>query len=81
MRFRSLRISAATLFAVVLILASVSLAQNIVTGGISGTVTDPTGAIVPNAKVNLKSNTTGETQTTVTTSTGLFNFPLLKPGS
>ncbi|MFZ0816454.1 MAG: carboxypeptidase-like regulatory domain-containing protein [Candidatus Sulfotelmatobacter sp.] len=81
MRFGSLRILAATLFAVVLVLASVSLAQNIVTGGISGTVTDPTGAIVPNAKVNLKSNTTGETQTTVTTSTGLFNFPLLKPGS
>ncbi len=81
MRFRSLRISAVTLFTVVFVLASVSLAQNIVTGGISGTVTDPTGAIVPNAKVSLKSNTTGETQTTVTTSTGLFNFPLLKPGS
>src|ERR1700728_2929957 len=81
MRFRSLRISTATLFAVVLVLASVSLAQNIVTGGISGTVTDPTGAIVPNAKVNLKSNSTGETQTTNTTSPGLYNFPLLKPGS
>jgi hypothetical protein len=81
MRFRSLRRSAATLFAVVLFLTSVSLAQNVVTGGISGTVTDPTGAIVPNAKVSLKSNSTGETQTTVTTSTGLFNFPLLKPGN
>jgi hypothetical protein len=81
MRFRFLRISTAILFAVVLVLASISLAQNIVTGGISGTVTDPTGAIVPNAKVNLKSNSTGEAQTTNTTSTGLYNFPLLKPGS
>lgn len=81
MRFRSLRASAAILFAVVLALASDTLAQNIVTGAISGTVTDPTGAIVPNAKVTLKSNSTGETQTTNTSSTGLYNFPLLKPGT
>jgi hypothetical protein len=56
-------------------------AQNIVTGGISGTVTDPSGAVVPDASLTLKSNSTGETQTTTTGSTGLYNFPLLKPGS
>src|ERR1700689_4733348 len=79
MRFKSLRILAA--LSVALVLASVSMAQNIVTGGISGTVTDASGAVVPGAKLTLKSNTTGETQTTSTTSTGLYNFPLLKPGS
>jgi len=81
MRFRSLRMLAAVLFAVAFIFTCVSMAQNIVTGGISGTVTDPTGAVVPGANVSLKSNSTGETQTTATTSTGLYNFPLLKPGS
>jgi Carboxypeptidase regulatory-like domain len=80
MRFGYLRILATTLIAVSLLLAGVSMAQNIVTGGISGTVTDSTGAVVPDAKVNLKSNSTGETETTNTTSSGLYNFPLLKPG-
>jgi hypothetical protein len=79
MRFKSFRMLAAVL--AVVALASVSMAQNIVTGGISGTVTDPSGAIMPNAKVSLKSNSTGETQTTNTGSTGSFSFPLLKPGS
>ena len=63
-----------------LIIPGALLAQNIVTGGISGTVTDPSGAVVPTATVTLKSNSTGETQQTATSSTGLYNFPLLKPG-
>jgi hypothetical protein len=54
-----------------LLLPSVLWAQNIVTGGISGTVTDPSGAVVPNATLTLKSNSTGETQVTTTGSTGL----------
>jgi hypothetical protein len=58
-----------------------AIAQNVVTGGISGTITDPSGAVVPNATLTLKSNATGETQTATTGSTGLYNFPLLKPGS
>ena len=69
------------LLAIVTLLSSILLAQNIVTGGISGTVTDPSGAVVPNAKVSLKSNATGETQATNTSSSGRYNFPLLKPGS
>ena len=81
MRFGSLRILAITLIAVSLLLAGVSIAQNIVTGAISGTVTDPSGAVVPNTKVTLKSNSTGEIETTNTASNGLYNFPLLKPGS
>lgn len=80
-KLRSLSMLAAMLFLVALILTSLSVAQNIVTGGITGTVTDPSGAVVSDAKVSLKSNSTGETQTTITGSTGLFNFPLLKPGS
>jgi hypothetical protein len=81
MSFKLRCVTILTIVLCVVALATVSIAQNIVTGGIAGTVTDPTGAVVSNAKVNLKSNTTGETQITNTTSTGLFNFPLLKPGS
>jgi hypothetical protein len=80
MRFKSLPTIAALLFVVILVLTSWTMAQNIVTGGISGTVTDPTGAVVSGAKVTLKSKATGETQVTDTSSTGLYNFPLLKPG-
>src|SRR5208283_2220325 len=72
---------AAGLLVVALVLASVSIAQNIVTGGITGTVTDPSGAMVSSAQINLKSNSTGETQITKTGATGLYNFPLLKPGT
>src|SRR5580698_10398371 len=67
--------------ALIALLSSMSVAQNIVTGGISGTVSDPSGAVISSATINLKSSSTGETQTTVTSSTGLFNFPLLKPGT
>jgi hypothetical protein len=81
MRFRLWRKFSSLFLALAFVLSGVMLAQNIVTGGISGTVTDPSGAVVPNATVNLKSNSTGETQTTTTSSTGLYNFPLLKPGN
>src|SRR5579863_3100632 len=80
-KLKSLPTLAGALCVVILTLVSLPMAQNIVTGGISGTVTDPSGAVVPNANVNLKSNGTGETQTTITGGTGLYNFPLLKPGS
>jgi hypothetical protein len=81
MRFRNLLIVFVMLGATATLLAPNLTAQNIVTGGISGTVTDPSGAVVPNATLTLKSNSTGETQQTTTGSTGLYNFPLLKPGS
>jgi hypothetical protein len=78
---KSLPTLAAVLGVVILTLVSLSMAQNIVTGGISGTVTDQSGAVISSATVNLKSKSTGEAQTTVTSSAGLYNFPLLKPGT
>jgi hypothetical protein len=81
MRFTWFAKSFVLLVALALLIPSTLLAQNIVTGGISGTVTDPSGAVVPNAKLTCKSTATGETLETNTTSTGLYNFPLLKPGT
>ena len=49
-------------------------------GGISGTVTDPAGAVVLGAKVVLVDHATGATQRTVTSAAGLYSFISLNPG-
>jgi hypothetical protein len=54
--------------------------QSLTTGNITGTVTDPSHAVVPNATVNLKSLDYGTTATTTTNTSGGYNFGLLKPG-
>ena len=70
-----------TVFAALLLLPGISLAQSVVTGGIAGVVTDPTGAVIVGATVNLKNNATGESFTTTTGTSGSFQFTLLKPGT
>src|SRR5436305_706492 len=54
--------------------------QTIVTGDVVGTVTDQSDAALPGATVTLTSIDTGATNEVKTTETGLFRFPLLKPG-
>jgi hypothetical protein len=49
-------------------------------GAIVGTVTDATGAIVPGAKITLKSNATGAVQTTTSGTGGTYSFLNLNPG-
>ncbi len=49
-------------------------------GNISGTVTDPSGAVVPGAHVELLSKATGVKLHTVTTGAGLYTFISLNPG-
>ena len=66
--------------ALMLLSASGSRGQSIVTGGVAGTVTDPTGAVVSGADVLLKSAATGEQFKTTTSSGGDYVFSLLKPG-
>ena len=50
-------------------------------GGISGTVTDPSGAVVARAKVTLLDQSTGTTQETVSSKAGLYSFVSLAPGT
>src|SRR3954468_4510587 len=50
------------------------------TGTISGSVEDPSGALIPNAQVAVKQLSTGETRTTITNANGEFNVPFLQPG-
>src|ERR1700750_2777565 len=82
MRDRSLPLwSISTLLLILLAVANPRLyAQSLTQGGINGTVTDSSGAVIPNASVELKSTQTGATQTRTTNSTGGYQFPLLNPG-
>jgi hypothetical protein len=50
-------------------------------GSIQGTVQDPGGGVVPNARVQLKNVATAVTSSTVTDSEGNFRFVSLAPGS
>jgi hypothetical protein len=47
---------------------------------IEGTVTDPSGAVVPNATVTITNEATGVTQTGHTTTAGYYRFPALPGG-
>jgi outer membrane receptor protein involved in Fe transport len=66
------------LFALISVLA---VSQSITSGDISGVVTDPSGAVVPNAKVTVVSDATGETHTANSNGQGVYRFSFLKPGS
>ncbi|MGA7521203.1 MAG: TonB-dependent receptor [Acidobacteriaceae bacterium] len=50
-------------------------------GGISGTISDPTGAIVPGAKVTLLNSATGVSLHAVSSAAGLYAFISLNPGA
>src|SRR6266481_2566492 len=50
------------------------------TGQITGSVLDPTGAVIPNAKVTVKSVSTGLERQTATTTAGTYTVTNLQPG-
>ncbi len=50
-------------------------------GGLNGLVTDPSGSVVPGAKVTLLNTATGLTEQSTTTSAGNYSFVSLNPGT
>lgn len=68
------------LIGLLLALCAGLLAQTATTGSISGTVTDPTGAVVGNARITL-TNDAGIQRETTTSGVGRYVFTLLPPGS
>jgi hypothetical protein len=50
------------------------------TGQITGTVRDPSGAVVPGVTVTVHSDLTGLTRTATTNQSGTYSFPLLPTG-
>jgi hypothetical protein len=73
--------SASVLLALLMLLASGAVAQLRIVGRISGTVQDPTGAVVANAKVTLRDEKTGITRDVTSTELGTFLFPDLATGT
>src|SRR5437660_645295 len=55
-------------------------AQSITSGDITGTISDPTGAVLPDVTVTLKNTATGATQETKTNAQGVYRFSFLGPG-
>jgi len=65
----------------VLFLTGISAWAQAPTGGIAGTVYDRTGGAVPGAQMTLRSEATGATRTTTTSTAGAYEFPQLLPGA
>lgn len=62
----------------VLVFSSLAAAQS-ETGAVMGTVTDPTGAVVPEAKITVKNVATGALRVTTSSSAGVYNVTNLQP--
>src|SRR5262249_18453381 len=73
--------AALLLLGILIAFGGVAAAQTVVSGELTGTVTDPSGAVVANAKLTLTSEATGEVQSSVTGPAGQFRFSLLRPGT
>ncbi len=70
------------LVVIVMMSCALSTAQNtVLTGSISGRVTDPTGAVVPAATVIVRNVDTGVQQTVLSNHDGLYRLPSVMPGN
>src|SRR5271166_3193164 len=72
--------SAAALLLVVILLASNCFGQQL-TGTLSATVADSAGAVVPNAKVTMRNDASGDVRTTVSNGSGYFTVTAVQPGT
>ena len=59
---------------------AVSLSAQVVGATLSGTITDASGAVVPNAEVSIKNSATGIIRAVSTNADGLYTAPNLLPG-
>jgi hypothetical protein len=70
-----------TLICMIVGLLSLPANAQMTVGHVTGTVTDPSGAVVPGANVTLTNIGTNVAQRTVTTSTGSYTFEQVDPGT
>lgn len=71
----------ATLMALALLLVFLPSASAQTTATLSGTVQDPSGAVIPGASVTLVNEATQDTRLATANANGFFAFPSLVPGS
>ncbi len=64
-----------------LLFAPILAAQSIISGDITGTVTDPSGAVLPAATVILHNVGTGAAQNGQSNADGVYRFALIPPGT
>lgn len=80
--FRRFSLLACLIFTVFALCPVFVLGQaTIQAGSISGTITDPSGAVVPAATVTITDVDTGQKKTLTTTSSGAYNSGPLSPGN
>lgn len=72
--------SAIACLLVLILLSSLSFAQQL-TGTLTGTVADSAGAVVPNAKITMKNESSGDLRTSVSNGAGYFSITAVQPGS
>ena len=68
-------------FLLVIMIPCFATAQSSGTGALTGTVTDSSGAVIPNVTVTVSSLDTGQVRTTFTGGNGSYQMPLLLPGN
>jgi hypothetical protein len=73
-------ISGAVSLLVLILLAATCFGQQL-TGTLTGTVADSAGAVVPNAKVTMKNEASGDIRTTVSNGSGYFSITAVQPGT
>jgi hypothetical protein len=66
--------------AIIVVFGLSAFGQNMSTGSLSGTVTDPKGDVVPGATVVVRNNATNQEFTTQTNAEGAFTVPALGEG-
>jgi len=78
-QIQTIRVHGAILAALLGLVVSGFSQTTVSTGGIQGTVTDPSGALVTGAIVSITNTATGETTSVKTNSAGAYTFAFLKP--
>jgi hypothetical protein len=85
MMFKTLLCSRLAHVALLTLLLSIGapflMAQSAGTSALAGTITDPSGAAIPNVTVTLTNNDNGQSRTTTTGADGTYRFTLLVPGN
>jgi outer membrane receptor protein involved in Fe transport len=69
------------IFVALLLCCGIALEAQTITGAVNGTVTDPTGAVIANAKITATNVDTGIETPSATNNDGIYNIPFLQIGN